>query len=166
MNVARLLWFFFSLSFCLISICAFLSSLYFSFLFVESCCFICIVYLCFVRGGVDSPSPEWGKNGKLRENWKGQVSSSEKSTVIYAGFSVESLECFYFIWKRAVQGAESCHLFVVLRGLEVPRGLGGRDVQFYLYMVEFCVSLQTPNLTSSIWGCRYGGRTELTETGV
>lgn len=57
---------------------------------------------------------------------------------------------FYFIWKRAVQGAESCHLFVVLRGLEVPRGLGGRDVQFYLYMVEFCVSLQTPNLTSSI----------------
>ena len=67
--------------------------------------------------------------------------------MIYAGFSVESLACFYFIWKRAVQGAESCHLFVVLRGLEVPRGLGGRDVQFYFYMVEFCVSLQTPNLT-------------------
>lgn len=55
---------------------------------------------------------------------------------------------------------KSCNQFVVLR-VWLPRAFGGKDVTFYFYMFEICVSLQTPNLMSCVLGCKYGGGTEL-----
>lgn len=55
--------------------------------------------------------------------------------LIFKGFSVESWECAYFFWKRAMQGAESCHLVVVLRGLEIPAPPGYRGKVFsFIFM--------------------------------
>lgn len=52
-----------------------------------------------------------------------------------------------------MQGAESCHLFVVLRGLEIlaPPGIRGKMFSF-MFMCLNSVLLQTPNLTFSASG--------------
>lgn len=75
----------------------------------------------------------------MRQNWtagrgrKRAILSSEKSTAIYAGIEVESLQGSDFIRKRAMLGAQSCPLFVVLAGpgALAPKRLRGKlDVYF------------------------------------
>lgn len=166
MNIARLLWFSFFPPFCHISVLFFLivSSLYFSFVFVESYCYICIVSLCFVKGGVDSPSSKWGRHGKLEENWKRQFSPSGKSTEIYAGIKVASSKGSISFERELSKGQKVviCLFYWQDLGSWLPRGVGRKEIlPFYFHMLEICVSWQTPSLMPSVAGCRYSGRIEL-----
>nr|KAF6310718.1 hypothetical protein mMyoMyo1_008768 [Myotis myotis] len=88
----------------------------FVFVFVESCCYICIV-LCLSKEGFKLPLPQRRQNWKAGRGLKRAIVSSEKSTVIYADFKVESFQGSECIGKRAMLGAQSCHLCVVLAGL-------------------------------------------------
>ena len=115
-------------------------------------CMYCVFMLCRRRGRL--PPPQNEAKMKSRKKMEKSRSLHQRSIqLIFKGFSVESWECAYFFWKRAMLGAESCHLFVALRGLEILAPPGFRGKMFSLiFMYLNSVSLQTPNLTSSASG--------------
>ena len=84
--------------------------------------------------------------------------------MIYASFTVESFGTpLFHLKENYARGKKVVISLLFLRdsGSGSQGLLRGKDVTFYFYMFEICVSLQTPNLMSSVSGCRYGGEIEL-----
>lgn len=102
------------------------SSLYFSLVFVESCCYVCIVFSCFIRWGDKRPLPQMKQKWKAGRGLKRSVLFIREVYSAYVDFIVESLEC-WFEGDQCERHKVAINLLVLQDlGSWLPRGTGGK----------------------------------------
>lgn len=104
------------------------SSLYFSLVFVESCCYVCIVFSCFIKGGDRRPLPQMKQKWKAGRGLKRSVLFIRE---VYSGLCrFHSRKFEMLVWRRSVRETQSCNQSVGLAALGVltPKGHRGENM--------------------------------------